>query len=213
MKYTIGILTSLALVSASHAVSVTTGLTAEGPALTGGTQRGIFDNAGDAVLGGYVGYGTFADIPGDIGSVVPTFNEFGAAGTVDGTPVGAATIPGTYLWATSQPVGAGDPLADADIFIVIGNEATLDASTELLVVNTGLQFGDDDPTPGIINYDLSTFTGDPTFGSSTYQGTFTIGGNDFSSAPNSFQLQAIPEPSSSLLFGFAGLALLIRRKR
>jgi hypothetical protein len=220
MKYTLGILASLAMVATSQAVSLTVALDPSGGDVAGGTARAIFDNSGAGLLGGYVGYGTFptAFNPAtDNGAALEAkFSVFGTTGLVSGRDIGGGNIAaGTFAFGTSQAVGAGNPLATQNIWVVIGNAATLAASTQALIIDTGVQFGDDDPTPGIVSVDLQAFGGTPIFGSSSFAGgQFVLGVGTFPAASNSYQLRPlVPEPSSSLLFGFAGLALLIRRKR
>lgn len=220
MKYTLGILASVALAATSGAVTLSVGLDPGAANISGGTGRGLFDNAGNALLGTYVGYGTFSrpfDPATDDGAALAgIFDEFGSSGLVTGTDVGGGTIvSGTFFHPTSQAVPAGDPLENSNIWVVFGNADTLAGSTEALIIPTGVLFGNDDPTPGQVAIDLQTSSASPTFGSDSFQGTFVIPGfGEAPSAANSYQLAPlVPEPSSSLLFGFAGLALLIRRKR
>ncbi|MBK1854303.1 PEP-CTERM sorting domain-containing protein [Verrucomicrobiaceae bacterium 5K15] len=94
--------------------------------------------------------------------------------------------------------------ASKDVYIVLGNASTLEASDEFLVWKAtsnpdGNTFVEDDPLggPGSVALDNTT-------------GSLLLG--DFESGEFNM-ISVVPEPSSTALFGLGGLALLIRRRR
>ncbi len=118
----------------------------------------------------------------------------------------SSTVTADFTGVDASAVGKG-------AFLVIGNNTSLSASTELLVY----RFKDD-------------FAGQPTFGPSSVnlvngKGTLLIGGfgnhnldNDNNTAtPDvpAFNLVSIPvpEPSSAALLGLGGVALLLHRRK
>ena len=91
--------------------------------------------------------------------------------------------------------------------MVIGNGADLTSSTEAAILEIG-SFPTSEPAVSTIFVNNATAT--PFLGDFD---TFTLQPATIPRQNPALRLAAIPEPSSSLLIGLAGLSLLIRRRR
>lgn len=200
MKYTI------LAVSAALCLSSAFGASINGTNLLAGDGDTIVtDNAGNPVAGlvsGFILATSATDIAGLIASN-PT-----VIGSSDLTPAGAD---GAFSSAFSN-VGGG---AGEAIFLVLFNSANLADATLFGLIDTGETLDMDGALPDSNNFILAAGAGTPVIGAhnaTTVTADWTNAVGASVSGPQ-FQLAAIPEPSSSLLAGLAGLGLLIRRKR
>lgn len=177
--------------------------------LTGGSPSLVLlDNAGNPLTAGSVALYTFASTPTSPADVLA-----GNQLAIDVLNAGNNPGPGAYVSALSA---ANDgSLNGQNLFLVISDGPNPASSTGWGVIDTGLSFSkaDTPPPPESLLYQLSTgATVVPGLGSIT---PVTVDWSGFG-GPAALQtsgLQLVPEPSSTLLFGLAGLALLIRRKR
>lgn len=161
-----------------------------------GTGRAIHTLNGEPLQGGYFGIGAFDLLP-DFQSATPAqiesaFRAFGPAASVNGMPVGPDVISlGTLGFSFIQSLPAGSELVDRSITIVIADGPTIADSRELLVIDSGLRFEDDDPIPSLNSINLQTFAGTPLWGSDSFaDGVFEFVPEQpftFPAAPNSYQ--------------------------
>ena len=170
-----------------------------------GTQS-VVDNAGVPVSAGYAAIGLFdegalANLTS--GALSDAFTLFdGAQG-----PLNNAPFSGTFSVqsAGGVPLDQANPFSGKPIYLVLGNGADLASSTQTAILKVG-SFGNTEPTLATVNVRAGDIAAaDILWGDNT---SF-----QFSGRPTIALAPVIPEPSSSLLFGVAGLALLIRRKR
>jgi hypothetical protein len=183
-----------------------------------GTDLAIYDNSGTPLTGGFIGVFDFSGgAPSDFASLLANGNN----GLIAQTTLGPANNPtgGAISGALQNiPNGAGQ-LVGVNLFVVIGNGADVASSTNLGLINSGLAIGGPDvPLPQSLDINLgSSMTASVGVIGANRDidwGLFTGGGapgNPYNTP--TFTLDAIPEPSSSLLAGLAGIALLIRRRR
>jgi hypothetical protein len=203
------LLTSLALaatITTSHAVIVKAESTFA-QAVTDNAGNVIPDGSGTVIVGSFLG--AVPDFAASSGSdIANSFTSFGTAGTL-----GFAGFNGLYeINFTGGRLGAASPLTNSNIYTLIGNGPDLASSTELIAFMHDELFQQDDGDP--VDKNPTATLG--ARGSYVYGGAATAnpvdvgGGNVF---PGVSMAQLVPEPSSSLLFGLAGLALMMRRKR
>jgi hypothetical protein len=163
-----------------------------------GTDLLFLDNTGAPLAQGFVALSTSADISG----IIP--------GGID--ILGAGNYPGLGIYAGSISVANTGSLTGANLFLIIGDNADPNLAN-IAVIDTGRNFNKADSPPPPASIDFSAGPGASAVGGTL--GSVTIDASAFG-GPASYvvsALQVVPEPSSSLLFGLAGLALLIRRKR
>lgn len=199
---------SLAMVGTVSAGSVTV------TNVAAGSSQMVLDNAGAPVVGGFVGFGTITDPAADFGSLdgaglSALFTPFASGATED--PPGNALLD---LRMAFTVVGSADfntsPLGGTTLYLVLGNGADLASSTQAGIMSLG-SFPAAEPTP-VNPVIMSQANATVLFGD--YSGTASNGGGVTAGDRPAFALAPlVPEPSSSLLFGIAGLALVIRRKR
>ena len=197
----------LAAMSASAFGASITVTNTNGPVAT----RSIVDNAGNAIDGGYAAIGSISYEAGlgvavsgsDIDALFTLFD--GAEG-----PLNSAPFAGTFSVQSAGGVLLNTPndFSGSPIYLVLGNGSSLSDSTEAAVLKVGT-FGNSEPTLSttIINENTEVLLG-------SFDATFNPSG--LPPAANNPALRTavlIPEPSSSLLIGLAGLTLLVRRKR
>lgn len=175
---------------------------------------GITNSAGTTLVPtgtGFIAVGYFASIAdGNIGtstisSLNSDFQMFGSANTFN--------FDGVY--SLSNDGGRVGPSGNAGfvnkfIYTVVGNGASLLASTNFLIYKHATQFTTDEgnPLPTDVNAHLGD-AGDANFLVGTIDGTIDVGGGNFFTR---VKLEAVPEPSSLILASLGVLALL-RRKR
>jgi hypothetical protein len=179
-------------------------------------SQAVTDNAGNLISdgSGVVMTGSFLSGLPDFGSstgqqVADAFTQFGGSGAV-----GFAGFGGLYeMNATGGRIAPGNPLVGANIFTLVGNGADLASSTQLIAFMHPTLFTVDSNLPVDTN---------PAATLGEVGGSYAWGGQAFppvNVGPGGPDLPGVgmgalvPEPSSSLLFGLAGLALIIRRKR
>jgi len=198
----------LAAMSASAFGASITVTNTNGPVAT----RSIVDNAGNAIDGGYAAIGNISDearlesplTGSDLDGLFTLFD--GAEG-----PLNSAPFAGTFSVQSAGGILLNAPNNDwsgSPIYLVLGNGSSLSDSTEAAVLKVGT-FGNSEPTLSttIINEDSDVLFG-------VFNATFNPSG--LPPAANNPALRLgplVPEPSSSLLIGLAGLTLLVRRKR
>jgi hypothetical protein len=182
--------------------------------INAGSSELVVDNAGNPVVGGFVGVGTITNPGADFG----TLTGAELAGLFDSFATGATEDPaGNFLLDLEMGftvTGAADfnssPLAGGPIYLVLGNGADLASSSQAGIMTLG-SFPSAEPTPpnAVI---MSNATASVLFGD--YTGTAVNGSGITAGERPAFALAGlVPEPSSSLLAAFAGLILLARRKR
>ena len=183
--------------------------------INAGSSELVVDNAGNPVVGGFVGVGTVGDAPAEgFGSL----NGAQLADLFDPFATGATENPaGNFLLdldmafeVTGSANFDSSPLAGGTIYLVLGNGADLASSSQAGIMTLG-SFPSSEPTPPnpviMSNAAASVIFGD-------YTGTAANGSGITAGERPAFSLAPlVPEPSSSLLAAFAGLILLARRKR
>lgn len=216
MKYTV-IAAAIAVAGLQTAFATTT-ITPFNGVSGGSNTTQVVDNTGAPLLGATVSVGTFASPAGldSAGSV--DLNAFGWTEFASTVTNGAGSIAPGIFGAFGSPGATGalpttpggdffDGAVGRSIFVVIG-----DGAGEFIIWQSGEVFATEDATLGgaavsfnvidanLLRGDTSQFTNNGLAGP-------PAGGN------GSAAVTFVPEPTSSLLFGVAGLALLIRRKR
>ena len=169
--------------------------------------QSVVDNTGAAVDGGFAAIGSISDA-----SALNTLTSAGLADlftVYDGASgaITAAPFAGTYSISNNGSDITGTAWAGAPIYLVLGNGGDLASSTQAAVLRVG-NFPGSEPAVQTVNVnntaevllgDFDTFTLQP--------GPIPTQNAALALAP------LVPEPSSSLLIGLAGLSLLIRRRR
>ena len=156
--------------------------------------------------------GTFAsgtDFLLDPASLITAFQRNGATDGAS-SPVFEGFFNFTFQ-DTSTSTDGNDPFTANPIFVVIGDAPIFASSTDIIVVDVGVAWPKEVPLLGAtVGIDI----GDS--GANVVRGvTTTVSGasgpfTQFNGGPG---VTFIPELSPTLLAGFAGLALLIRRRR
>ena len=179
----------------------------------GGSQL-VVDNAGNPVVGGFVGVGTITDPGADFTSLTGAdlaglFDSFATGATEN--PAGNVLLDLEMAFSVQGSANFdSSPLAGGTIYLVLGNGADLASSSQAGVMSVG-SFPSSEPAPPnpVI---MSNATASVLFGD--YDGTAVNGTGITAGERPAFALAGlVPEPSSSLLAAFAGLILLARRKR
>ncbi|MCH2332420.1 MAG: PEP-CTERM sorting domain-containing protein [Roseibacillus sp.] len=206
LKYVVALLGAMSASAFGASITVTN---AQGPVNT----QAVVDNSGAPVDVGFAAFGTLAagfDVTtlssgADLASAFSIFD--GAVGAIGPVQAGPFSIPGVYN--VSNAGGALGAAAGAPLFLVLGNGADFASSTQAAILRVGdfpaaepatatifVNTGAEGDTQTTLLGDWSSFTVSPGIGSQP-----------------ALALQNIPEPSSSLLIGLAGLSFLIRRRR
>lgn len=207
------------------ALAVTSAQLVQGAAVTAtnynegsGAQRPLSDTAGTGIgvttPGGVVAIGSWSVDPVPLfnqlksapsaalwGTIVESFISFGAT-----TNVGSA-FGGLYESVAQAPIAQGGPLDGKTIYTLIGNGATLAASTEAALVTDGATFAFDNPL----------FSGRAEISAANAQVLFGNGAGPsitsaLGAAPSLQLAPVVPEPFSATLL-LTGLALVFRRRR
>ena len=161
-----------------------------------------------------IGVTTLSDVQiGNIGSDYAAltafqsdFVQFGSSSTFGGA--GVFNEPSLFSFGTSASTAGVNPFSGNPILLVVGNGASLAASTELFIYEFGTNYGTDAP---LFTADVNT----------TQAGTVLFGSTEAGIAlpnagtHNGFQMGAVapvPEPSTTLI-GILGVLGLIRRRR
>lgn len=169
--------------------------------------QSVVDNTGAAVDGGFAAIGSISDV-----SALNTLTSAGldALFTVYDGATGAvnnAPFNGTYSISNNGSDITGTAWAGAPIYLVLGNGGDLASSTQGAVLRVG-NFPGSEPAVQTVNVNN---TAEVLLGSFD---TFTLQPGPIPTQNAALALAPfVPEPSSSLLIGLAGLSLLIRRRR
>jgi len=169
--------------------------------------QSVVDNSGAAVDGGFAAIGSISDV-----SALNTLTSAGldALFTVYDGATGAvnnAPFNGTYSISNNGSDITGTAWAGAPIYLVLGNGGDLASSTQGAVLRVG-NFPGSEPAVQTVNVNN---TAEVLLGSFD---TFTLQPGPIPTQNAALALAPfVPEPSSSLLIGLAGLSLLIRRRR
>ena len=174
-----------------------------GTAVTSGgvIQIGSFNSTGaalDALIAGLTS-------PAGLNALLADFIAFGSTTTVGGQGAG---FEGIYDLPAQAPLAAGNPLVGKSIYTLIGNNASLAASTDLAIVQDNAAFDVDAP---LFNTAASLLEGTNVYRFGNGSGP-SLTANSVFPAAASLQLSPIPEPMSAALL-LSGLALVVRRRR
>lgn len=176
----------------------------------------ITDNAGAVLPVGAgsmsIAFGNFNAIDfntADGTAVAAAFNQNGGAG---GANPAFGGVFNTTVGDAATSLDSSDSFTGTNIFIVIGNAATFAGSTDFIVYDSGTAWPEEVAVVGA-SVTVETYSGSLLYGTTTNTSSAAGPFAYLNGTPGVTFGQQIPEPSSSLLFGAAGLALLIRRKR
>ena len=200
LKYLVSIIALTSVSAFGASVTVTNN---QGPVNT----QSVVDNTGAAVDGGFAAIGSISDV-----SALNTLTSAGldALFTVYDGATGAvnnAPFNGTYSISNNGSDITGTAWAGAPIYLVLGNGGDLASSTQGAVLRVG-NFPGSEPAVQTVNVNN---TAEVLFGNFE---TFTLQPGPIPTQNAALALAPfVPEPSSSLLIGLAGLSLLIRRRR
>ncbi|HAT19741.1 MAG TPA: hypothetical protein DCS85_06255 [Verrucomicrobiales bacterium] len=200
LKYLVSIIALTSVSAFGASVTVTNNA---GPVNT----QSVVDNTGAAVDGGFAAIGSISDV-----SALNTLTSAGldALFTVYDGATGAvnnAPFNGTYSISNNGSDITGTAWAGAPIYLVLGNGGDLASSTQGAVLRVG-NFPGSEPAVQTVNVNN---TAEVLLGSFD---TFTLQPGPIPTQNAALALAPfVPEPSSSLLIGLAGLSLLIRRRR
>ena len=200
LKYLVSIIALTSVSAFGASVTVTNNA---GPVNT----QSVVDNSGAAVDGGFAAIGSISDV-----SALNTLTSAGldALFTVYDGATGAvnnAPFNGTYSISNNGSDITGTAWAGAPIYLVLGNGGDLASSTQGAVLRVG-NFPGSEPAVQTVNVNN---TAEVLLGSFD---TFTLQPGPIPTQNAALALVPfVPEPSSSLLIGLAGLSLLIRRRR
>ena len=174
--------------------------------LSAGTFAAVADAGGNLLTSGIVTIGTYSSEPTGIDDVLDNYTPFAQSIGFFG-----AGAPGYFTGDINQNIPLGSSLVGQNVYVVIGNGASLGASDNFLVWkatanDAGNTYTADNPVggPGTV-----TVLGD--------KGTPLVG--DFGTVYDSplgsqagYTMAGVPEPSIALL-GALGVLGLIRRRR
>lgn len=181
------------------------------------STNAISNDAGALLDGTFVGVGYFGSLndaalqnlnPTTFASILTggEFVQFGAnVGWLGG---------GVFQGAPSASILAGSGFIGHNIYTLIGNAATLAASTELLVVKHTAVFGQDNPVfSANALLDANAGNGSILWGSTGKFSTDFGGGNNSNYSTLGVSASIVPEPSRMVLAGFGLMGLMFRRRR
>ena len=202
LKHVVATLAAMSVSAFGASITVTNN---QGPVNT----QSVVDNTGAAVEGGVAAIGSISDVTqlatlGSGADLAGLFTEFdGASGSVGSVGV----FNGVYNFSNNGASIVGSGFEGAPIYLVLGNGSDIASSTQAAVLEIG-SFPTSEPAVSTIFVNNSSSTallGD--------FDTFTLQPATVPRQNPALALVGIPEPSSSLLIGLAGLSLLIRRRR
>lgn len=183
---------------------------------TGPNVTGIGDSSGVGLVGtgGIAAIGTFSTTDFSTFTSVADFTgAFTAFGTPSSTNFLDAGFFGNSGVFTFVPAGlaADAAFAGQAMYLFVGNAATFDAATELLVLDTGRLFqatDDNVPTPQDVTINSGM--------TALYGGTVAnipTNGTDSTTNAGFVTAVVIPEPSTAILGGLGLIGFLARRRR
>jgi hypothetical protein len=211
MKKTL-LTTVLVVSSGLLASAVTTATTRNFAGLTNGLP--ILDNAGNPISGSYaVGfYADDFDFTQDAPAVRSGLVQFGSE-------LNTFVFPGLVGTPNSTqdniPKEGGSQFSGKNIFVLFGDQSTLDSSTLVGVFKLNGQFQNENAADqGVALADVFPGNGELVFGNLVAPASQPTAPAAFNFAQG-IQLVgvAVPEPSTGLLSALAGLALVARRRR
>jgi hypothetical protein len=215
-------LTTLAFATFAAFATAASGasLTIDNITTGGGSDLALLDNAGNGIVADNGAFIAVYVFPGGAPADALALQANGSNGLLASIGLSAGNVfaPGAFFtqvgFANPGPANGAGALDGQNLFLVIGNNTDAATSTELALISTGVSTnGSDNPLPNDLAFALtgssSVMIGE--VGAITLDWTNANGEAAYNTA--ALRLAAVPEPSSSLLFGLAGLALFIRRKR
>ena len=182
----------------------------------GADDSAILDNAGNIILNGsgsvQVGYfDTFmtqSDFSSStINSLLGDFISFSGASTNFSNSFG---VDGFFTSEFTDTITPGDDIIGETLFTLVGNNSTITGSTEFLVFrHDGVLFEEEVAGVGVASGLVQSGQGTLLLGAEG--APVTVAGTQV----GSFTLTAlpVPEPSSTLLIGLAGIGMTLRRRR
>jgi len=197
--------------ASGYTVSVTNETQFSAPSLP------IVDNTGSPLASGTFAVGFFgsdAAVTGnadDFAVLLGGFTEYGTsvAATSNLAP-GLFTVNAPPEWTVSVPSGTTGGQVGSSVYVIFGEGSSLAVSNTLAVWKSDSVFGtEDDSGQGTVAVDLATGLGTLLLGDDT--GPTDIGVVYDSNI--TLVEERVPEPSTSLLAGLAGLGLAFRRRR
>ena len=186
-----------------------------------GANSSVFiDTNNNQVGSGFVGVGYFTISDANIqisnaSSLATAFQRLGNTGSTSYDLNNGYFMNGAFEHAATGSIDAGSNFIGQFAYVVVGNATTLAASTEAFIYKTTFQFAQDPTSPVSLNFIATTPAGTTLLGETgiTYtpyfSGAGSVAGNQVTTA---FRLEAIPEPSTTLLAAFGIIALLRRRR-
>lgn len=181
-----------------------------------GNDLAVLDNSGTPLSGGFIALFNFA---GGAPSDLATLQANGNNGLIASTILGGGNNPaGGAISTQFQAPNTSGALNGVNLFVVIGNGADVASSTNLGILDGARALSTSDtPLPEAVTIRLNTGLAAPlgtidVTRSPVDWGPIT-GGNPPGAGYTTATFTLVPEPSSSLLAGLAGIALLIRRRR
>lgn len=211
------IVASSALGTIVNPANVVTGNLATDLPVADNTGALIANGSGSIAVGNYAPGAAFATAT-NVADFLTGFRQFGSVVTFNnavGSPAGFFN--GSMVSFQEDSANTTD-LTDTNlpIFVVIGNESTLMDSTQFAVWESSAVFMPDAAgQEGQSSAVVGIGSGDLRFGTLVTDVVAQAGGNSLT-FENGIQLATlvpVPEPSSSLLIGLAGLMLAGRRRR
>lgn len=219
MKRFLAILTAAALVGGAHGATyiVSNNQGFDSSAVVDNTGTRLTNTTGSAAFG-FFSSDAAVTSASSAGTLLSAFTEFGSNQATFITPVAPLSFSGLFnLQGTVSGASLDSTFAGKNIYLIAGNSTTLATATQFLVLKLTATFGSSAAEP--INSTLTVDSTSGAAGTATYtvlRGSNTGPANTVSPldgvAEASFQLAAIPEPSSVLLAGLGSLLLLRRRR-
>ena len=185
----------------------------------------ITDNLNMPLASGTVAVGFFASdeaVTGnrlDFSALLSGFTEYGTSSAFE--PLsgisGLLNLVTPDNWAVTVAPEDDSPRIGGNIYVIIGNGDDLSSSDLLAVWKSDSLWGTDDAAGnGGAAVGLAAGSGTLLIGDDNIAGQETdviVGANTFTFANRIGLVEAVPEPSTSLLAGLAGLGLAFRRRR
>lgn len=219
MKYKLATLTGLMLASLAPFAS---GASVFAINYDGSDSSVVLDLDSNQISNGFAAVGYFsildADIPTSNSTDLATaFQIFGAPGNTSYEVGGGYFMDGAFSFTASGATPLGNPFIGQNIYLVVGNQSTLDTSTEAFIYKTNTLFPADPASPITLDFTAGAPAGSLIMGATgiTFTPVFDDGVNPVAGneVTTNYQTAAIiPEPSVALLGAFGILALLRRRR-